>query len=107
MTRALDDRVVLVTGSSRGIGAEIAVKAAVAGARVAVHGRTSDAADATLARIRRFGADVEWFAADIAVGAEAEALVDRVIDRFGRIDALVNNAGMTQVGPFLELDPAV
>ena len=108
MNRALDDRVVLVTGSSRGIGAAVAVKAAVAGARVAVHGRSSgDAVDATLARIRTLGGDAEPFAADISDGAEAEALVGRVIERFGRIDALVNNAGMTQVGPFLELDPTV
>ena len=107
MSPALADRVVLVTGSSRGIGAEIAVKAAVAGARVAVHYRhASDVGDTTIARVRNLGADVEGFAADVADGAEAEALVGRVIERFGRIDALVNNAGLTQVGPFLELDPA-
>lgn len=107
MSHALADQVVLVTGSSRGIGAEIAVKAAVAGARVAVHYRqASDVGDATIARVRNLGADVEGFAADVADGAQAEALVGRVIERFGRIDALVNNAGLTQVGPFLELDPA-
>ncbi len=46
------------------------------------------------------------FAADIADGPQAEALVASVIERFGRIDGLVNNAGLTQVGPFLEIDPA-
>jgi 3-oxoacyl-[acyl-carrier protein] reductase len=104
---ALADRVVLVTGSSRGIGAEIAAKAAVAGARVAVHYRSaSDAGEATLARLRNLGAEAEGFAADVADGAQAEALVGRVVDRFGRIDALVNNAGLTQVGPFLDIDPS-
>jgi len=107
MGDALAGRVVLVTGSSRGIGAEIAARAATEGARIAVHyQRSSDAAEATLNRIRGLGAETEAFAADVADGGEAEALVDRVIDRFGRIDALVNNAGRTHVGPFLEIEPA-
>jgi 3-oxoacyl-[acyl-carrier protein] reductase len=107
MGDALAGRVVLVTGSSRGIGAEIAARAAEEGARIAVHyQRSSDAAEATLARIRGLGAETDAFAADVADGGEAESLVGRVIDRFGRIDALVNNAGRTHVGPFLEIEPA-
>jgi 3-oxoacyl-[acyl-carrier protein] reductase len=107
MNGALADRVVLVTGSSRGIGAEVAVKAAAEGARVAVHYRhAADAGEATLARLRNLGAEAEGFAADVGIGDEAERLVAGVIERFGRIDALVNNAGLTQVGPFLEIDPA-
>jgi 3-oxoacyl-[acyl-carrier protein] reductase len=103
----LAGRVVLVTGSSRGIGAEVAVKAAAEGARVAVHyHRAAAAADRTLARAREHGAEAEAFGADVADGVAAEALVARVVERFGRIDGLVNNAGLTQVGPFLEIDPA-
>ena len=107
MTGTLADRVVLVTGGSRGIGAEVAVKAAAEGATVAVHyGTSREGAERTLARVREAGADGDCFAADIADGAEAERLIDAVIDRFGRIDGLVNNAGKTQVGPFLSIDPA-
>jgi len=108
MGHALADRVVLVTGSSRGIGAEIAVKAAAEGARVAVHyNRSADEAKQTVERARRArAADVVAFAADISDGEAAERLVAQVIDRFGRVDALVNNAGLTQVGPFLEIEPA-
>ena len=107
MGGALVDRVVLVTGSSRGIGAEVAVKAAAQGARVAVHYHQShDGAEQTVNRARDAGAEVESFDADIADGGEAEALVQRVIDRFGRLDGLVNNAGRTQVGPFLDIEPA-
>jgi len=107
MNGALADRVVLVTGSSRGIGAEVAVKAAAEGARVAVHyHHAGDAGEATLARLRNLGAEAEGFAADVGIGDQAEGLVTRVIERFGRIDALVNNAGLTQVGPFLDIDPA-
>ena len=108
MADALRDRVILITGSSRGIGAEVAVKAAAEGATVAVHFRTApDAAQRTLERIRdarRDGshADADCFQADIADGIEAARLVQSVIERFGRIDGLVNNAGLTLVGPFLE-----
>jgi 3-oxoacyl-[acyl-carrier protein] reductase len=98
---------VLVTGSSRGIGAEIAVKAGAEGATVAVHFQSSaEGAQRTLARVREAGADGEAFCADVADGPQAERLVAQVIDRFGRVDGLVNNAGKTQVGPFLSIDPA-
>lgn len=104
---SLAGRVVLVTGSSRGIGAEVAARAAAAGATVAVHyHRSADGAAATLARVRATGANGDVFDADLADGVAAEALVARVLDRFGRIDGLVNNAGRTQVGPFLDIDPA-
>ena len=107
MTDRLAGRVVLVTGSSRGIGAEIAVMAAANGARVAVHSlHGGDAAERTLARIREAGGEATGFTADLADGARAEALVAEVIDHFGQLDALVNNAGLTQVGPFLEIQPA-
>ena len=107
MGGTLADRVVLVTGSSRGIGAEVAVKAAAEGAIVAIHyQRSAEAAEQTLARVRDAGGEGATFAADIADGPQAEALVHAAIERFGRIDGLVNNAGRTLVGPFLEIEPA-
>ena len=107
MSGALADRVVLITGSSRGIGAEVAAKAAVEGAIVAVHYRESrEGAERTLARVREAGGSGDAFAADIGDGPQAERLVAEVIDRFGRVDGLVNNAGKTQVGPFLGIDPS-
>jgi 3-oxoacyl-[acyl-carrier protein] reductase len=108
MADALAGRVVLVTGSSRGIGAEVAVKAAAEGAAVAVHYRSApDGAAATVARVRAAGGVGEAFTADLADGVQAEALVAAVIERFGRLDGLVNNAGQTHVGPFLEITPAI
>jgi 3-oxoacyl-[acyl-carrier protein] reductase len=107
MSESLAGRVILVTGSSRGIGAEIAVKAAAEGASVAVHYHSSpDAAESVVTRARDLGVESEAFGADVADGAQAEGLVAAVLDRFGRIDGLVNNAGKTLVGPFLEIEPA-
>ena len=109
MTRELDDRVILVTGSSRGIGAAVARRAAAEGACVAVHYRTGAAeADQVAADARAAGApDARSFAADLSDGDAAERLVGDVVAAFGRLDGLVNNAGMDQRGPTLELAPAV
>jgi 3-oxoacyl-[acyl-carrier protein] reductase len=99
----LADRVVLVTGSSRGIGAEIAAKAAAEGASVAVHYHQHAAgAEATVRRAQDLSVDADAFGADLADPEQAVDLVERVIARFGRVDALVNNAGRTLVGPFLD-----
>jgi 3-oxoacyl-[acyl-carrier protein] reductase len=106
MGDALAGQVVLVTGSSRGIGAEVAVRAAEEGASVAVHyHHSTDGAERTLDRVREAGGSGERFAADVASARQAEELVESVIGHFGRLDALVNNAGRTQVGPFLAIEP--
>jgi 3-oxoacyl-[acyl-carrier protein] reductase len=104
-SRDLEGRVVLVTGSSRGIGAEVAVMAAVRGATVGVHYQVAaDKAERTLARIREAGGTGEAFAADLSDGDQARGLVNDAIAAFGHVDGLVNNAGRTQVGPFLDLE---
>ena len=85
MPGSLEGRVILVTGSSRGIGAEVAAMAGEQGATVAVHyQRAADGAERTLARVREAGAEGAAFQADVAEGAQAERLVADVIERFGR-----------------------
>ncbi|HUG84640.1 MAG TPA: SDR family NAD(P)-dependent oxidoreductase, partial [Euzebya sp.] len=100
---ALAGQVVLVTGASQGIGASVAMAAAAAGADVAIgcH-RHTEAAEAVGARVRDAGATAEVFAADLADRAQARGLVHRTLEAFGRIDGLVNNAGIMPSSPFLE-----
>ena len=87
--------VVLVTGAAQRIGRAIALHLAAQGWQVAVHYRSSAAAAAqTVAALREAGGQAMAFAADLSVEAECEALVPAVVQGFGRIDAVVNNASL-------------
>ena len=87
-------KTVLVTGAGTGFGAEIAVRAAQEGAKVAVHYRSSKAgAEATLERIREAGSDGILVQADIGSWAEIKRMADEVWAAFGTLDVLVNNVG--------------
>ena len=90
---SLDGRVAVVTGGGGGIGSALAVAFAEAGARVAVAGRTSEALDAVVARIAEVGGEGLAVTADVTAEADAEQMVQAVVERFGRIDLLVNAVG--------------
>ena len=90
-------KVVLVTGGGRGIGAATALLAARRGYAVAVNYlRDADAADEVVARIVADGGDAAALQADVAVEAQVAGLFARLDARFGRLDALVNNAGVLE-----------
>lgn len=95
----LSGRVALVTGGSRGIGAAVARRLAAEGATVAINyaGR-ADAAAAVVAAIDAAGGTAAAFQADVSDATACAALVEGVVSRFGRIDVLVNNAGITRDG---------
>jgi 3-oxoacyl-[acyl-carrier protein] reductase len=96
----LDGRVVLVTGGSRGIGRAVVERFAAQGATVAVHFRAARrAATDTLAALP--GGGHLAFQADLADPAQARSLVQRVVDGLGRVDVLVNNAGVYEEHPIL------
>jgi 3-oxoacyl-[acyl-carrier protein] reductase len=102
----LSGKVVLVTGGSRGIGAAIARRFAAAGSRVAIAYRNgSTAAQEVLHDITASGAQGLAIAGDIADPVAAKAMVDQVVAAFGRIDVLVNCAGIGEYRPFEKTDP--
>ena len=89
---ALDSRTALVTGAARGIGHAIACRLAADGARVALLDQDAAAAEAAAIAL---GGDAFAIGADVTRAADVDAAVQRVIDRWGRLDVLVNNAGIT------------
>jgi NAD(P)-dependent dehydrogenase (short-subunit alcohol dehydrogenase family) len=98
-------RVALVTGAGLGIGQGIAIELARQGMRVAVHYAHSDkGARETVAEIEKLGGEAVAFGADLRKVAECRQLVDDVAAKFGGLDVLVNNAGVTVSKHFLEVD---
>lgn len=96
---------VIVTGSSRGIGKAIALELGERGANVVVNcRRRTDLAEEVAARIESNGAGAHVVKADVSAEAGARELVDACVERFGGVDALVNNAGVMKQVPIEELD---
>ena len=85
--------VVLVTGALAGIGRATALAFARDGARLVVSGRNQEAGDALAAELRGLGAEALFLRADVRNEDEVRSLVDQAVERFGRLDAAVNNAG--------------
>lgn len=100
----LDDKIALVTGGSRGIGKSIALELAKLGAKVAInyHG-SKDKAEAVADEIRGLGSEALVLQADVGNAESARNLVKQVIDQWGRVDVLVNNAGITRDTTFKKM----
>jgi NAD(P)-dependent dehydrogenase (short-subunit alcohol dehydrogenase family) len=101
--RLLDGKVALVTGGSRGLGREMVLAFAEAGAAVVIASRKIDACEALAAEVStRFGADALAVAANVSSWDDCDALVAAAYDRFDHVDVLVNNAGMSPLYPSLD-----
>ena len=102
----LTDKVVLVSGGTQGVGAGIAHAAAQAGATVVITGRRPEVGERTAADLRDLGhGDSLYLHADAADVASAQGSVAATVERFGRIDGLVNAAGLTTRGTLLDTTP--
>ena len=104
MKKRLENKTIIVTGSSRGIGKACAVQCAKNGANVAVHGRSvTNALKNTVAEINAFGANVIPVTGDVSSKTDVERIVKDVVEKFGTINGLINNAGIAHFSSFLEI----
>ncbi|MFG1393612.1 SDR family NAD(P)-dependent oxidoreductase [Xanthobacter agilis] len=103
---SLENRAVLVTGASQGLGAFFAERLAAAGARVALGARQMEACAALAERITAAGGRAMPVALDVTDAGAVAAAVARVAEGFGRLDVLVNNAGVTATVPLLDMSEA-
>jgi NAD(P)-dependent dehydrogenase (short-subunit alcohol dehydrogenase family) len=95
-------KVVLVTGATSGIGRETALQFARAGARVVVAGRRQPEGEAVVRDIEAAGGEALFVQADVSREQDVKRLVDRTVERFGRLDVAFNNAGVEQSGSLAE-----
>jgi short-subunit dehydrogenase len=96
---SLNGKVVLITGGSRGLGLVLARELASRGAKLAICARSADKLELARQDLERRGAEVLTLPIDLTEREQVDAMIRDVIDHYGRLDVLINNAGMIQVGP--------
>ncbi len=97
----MEGKVALVTGASQGLGKALALAYAEQGAKVVVNSRSEDSIRPVAEQVEEEGAEVLAVAADVSEAGNVQRLIDAAVERFGRIDVLVNNAGV--LGPRVEI----
>ena len=99
----ITNKVVVITGASSGIGESTAKLLAEQGAKVVLGARRKDRIDAVVQEISATGGRAVGFATDVTKRAEVEALIQKAVDGFGRVDVLLNNAGIMPIAPMAAL----
>src|SRR5260370_14056348 len=102
----LNGKVALVTGGTSGIGKATAMAFTRAGAKVVLTGRREKEGAQVVAEIKKLGGDAAFVRADVAKDADVKAMVDFAVDKFGRLDVAVNNAGVEWKGPLDQVTEA-
>lgn len=98
---SLENKVVVITGGGTGIGADAAQSFYGAGAKVVLNGRRKDKLSQTAAKIAPSAKNITYLAGDIGQPQTSQQIVELAIERFGRLDILINNAGVFHAKPFL------
>lgn len=103
---SLSNQVILVTGASRGIGAATAIELAKQGAKLCLSSRSAAACSDTLEKVRNTGGDAFAASCDMSDYSAVERLFSDTMERYGRVDALINNAGIVDpIGPLATSEP--
>lgn len=103
MPEIFTDKVVIVTGASSGIGREVALQLASQGAKLALAARDVERLEQVAVECRQRGGQALVVKTDVAIEAECRILIERVVGEYGRIDALINNAGISMWARFDQL----
>ena len=105
--KTLDNKIAIVTGGSRGIGRAIALELAANGAKVVINYQNNEeAANAVVSEIEKLGGFAITSQADISDSVQAKVLVEETLNQFGKVDILINNAGITRDKTFRKLGEA-
>lgn len=107
LAHQFDAKVAIVTGSTKGIGHAVAMELGRRGAKVVVNGRNDERVQQTIAEFRELGFPVTGLAGNVSEPAFCQRLVEHAVHTFGRIDVLVNNAGISMEGELQNLAPEV
>ena len=98
MTRELEGKVGLVTGGTSGIGRDTAMLFAKAGVKVVVSGRREAEGEKTVELVSAAGGEGLFVKADVSIASEVDALIQKAVEKFGRLDIAFNNAGIEGFG---------
>lgn len=107
MSHSFKDKVAIITGSSRGIGKAVALALANEGAKVVINARSQDKLQITDTEFKNMGYDSLAIAGDVSNFTFCERLVKETLGKYGRIDILINNAGLSTEGKIEDTNPAV
>ncbi|RUO25320.1 oxidoreductase [Aliidiomarina minuta] len=102
MNSGIQNKVVVITGASSGLGAETARHLAKQGAKLVLAARREDKLKSVAAEVEAAGAEVLIKQTDVTDKAQVQALIDAAVDKFGRVDVLINNAGLMAIAPISE-----
>jgi dehydrogenase/reductase SDR family protein 7B len=100
----MKDKIVIITGGTSGIGKAIAIAFAKREARIVISGRNEDTLNSTAEELKKFTSDVHTVKADVSNENDCVRLINETLNRFGGIDILINNAGISMRALFSELD---